>query len=248
MRWFLATKEATAYRERFSISAVPVANPDGWASGSGPANGAGSDPTRGYPPTGDAYSSATDPEAAYLWRWIGMRAPDLVVEVRASRELAWLIPANSSAALSSLAARLQPSQTLPEADELVSQLALNSPSGIGSIPALRRNIVSKNEAFLEPLLRALEEARFRGPSQARQEMQRRLNRTPLQVARELANYYGHKLDDPAYIPAMAVIGRLRLGELSGDPSHLAAAEALAQPFVTVADTDRLATLLDERRR
>ena len=232
MRWFLTASDAAAYRERFSVSAVPVANPDGWASGTGPANGVGGDPTRGYPPAGDAYSSATDPEAAYLWRWIGMHAPDLVVEVRASREPAWLIPANSSPALSSLGARLQPSQALPEPGELVSQLVRNSPSGVGSVPALRRNIVSKDEAFLEPPLRALEQARFGGPSPARQEIQRRLNRTPLQVARELANYYGHKLDDPAYIPAMAVIGRLRLGELTGDPSHLAAAEALAQPFVT----------------
>jgi unsaturated rhamnogalacturonyl hydrolase len=232
MRWFLTASDAAAYRERFSVGVVPVANPDGWASGTGPANGAGGDPTRGYPPAGDAYSSATDPEAAYLWRWIGMHAPDLAVEVRASQEAAWLIPANGSTALSSLGGRLQPSQALPESDELVSQLVRNSPSGVGSVPALRRDIVSKDEAFLEPLLRALEEMRFGGPSPARQEIHQRLNRTPLQVARELTNYYGHKLDDPAYIPAMAVVGRLRLGEITGDPSHLAAAEALTQPFVT----------------
>jgi unsaturated rhamnogalacturonyl hydrolase len=232
MRWFLATNDAAAYREHFSISAVPVANPDGWASGTGPANGAGGDPTRGYPPAGDAYSSATDPEAAYLWRWIGMYAPDLVVEVRASRQSAWLLPTNGGFSLSSLGGRLEPSQPLPESNQLAPQLARNSPSGVGSVPALRRNVVSKGEAFLEPLLRALEQAPLDGPSPARQEMQRRLNRTPLQVAVELANYYGHKLDQPVYTLAVAVIGRLRLGEITGDPSHLAAAEALAQPFVT----------------
>ena len=71
LKWFYSAAEARDLRKRFAVSAVPVANPDRWAGAGGAGN-----PTRGYPPPGDAYSSPTDPEAAYLWRWIGMHAPD----------------------------------------------------------------------------------------------------------------------------------------------------------------------------
>ena len=41
----------------------------------------------------------------------------------------------------------------------------------------------------------------------------RLARTPQQLANELAKHYGHSLDDAVYIPAVALIGRARLGEV-----------------------------------
>ncbi len=47
----------------------------------------------------------------------------------------------------------------------------------------------------------------------RVEIEKRLARTPEQVARELEVHYGHNLEDAVYIPAMAVLGRLRLGAL-----------------------------------
>ena len=47
----------------------------------------------------------------------------------------------------------------------------------------------------------------------RLEIDKRLARTPEQVARQLAVPYGHDLTDTVYIPAMALIGRLRLGAL-----------------------------------
>ena len=49
-------------------------------------------PTRGYPPSGPAYHSKTDPEAAYLWRWVGMHAPDLVVDIRGDTQQRWFVP------------------------------------------------------------------------------------------------------------------------------------------------------------
>ncbi len=232
LRWFHTAQEAASYRERFSVSAVPVANPDGWANASGSSNGAGGDPTRGYPPSGDAYSSATDPEAAYLWRWIGMHAPDLVVVVRGGSQPVWLIPQVDHAGLPALRQHLQPSQSLPESDALAWQLGRPSPSGTGPAPAVQLQLGSKDEPFLRPLLSALERAQFPNPSPARREIQSRLNRTPLQVARDLAQFYGGKLDQVVYIPAMAVVGRLRLGELTSDASRLAAAEDLARPYVS----------------
>jgi rhamnogalacturonyl hydrolase YesR len=61
-------------------------------------------------------------------------------------------------------------------------------------------------------------------SEAHTEIDRRLSRTPRQLAEELAQYYGHDFDQPAYIQAVALIGQLRLG-------HQADVERLVSPFV-----------------
>jgi rhamnogalacturonyl hydrolase YesR len=225
--WFHTSPSARRFRTSFALSAVPVANPDGWSSG-GPANGSEGDPTHGYPPRGDAYNSATDPEAAYLWRWIGMHAPDLVVEVRKGREYGFAL--SDDEALRELARFLTPGRTLPPSDELVPQLARSAPAGTATVPAVRVELSGKT-AFLDALLSALRQAKFTGPSPARREIQRRLARTPLEIARQLSEHYGHELDDAVYIPAMAVIGRLRLADLTGDATVLQDVERIVEPYV-----------------
>jgi rhamnogalacturonyl hydrolase YesR len=49
--------------------------------------------------------------------------------------------------------------------------------------------------------------------------------SPREVAERLARYYGHDFDSPVYIPAMALIGQLRLG-------HLKEVERLVAPYET----------------
>ena len=49
-------------------------------------------------------------------------------------------------------------------------------------------------------------------SGAHREMDRRLARSPRQVAELLAQVYGHEFPEAVYIPAMALMGRLRLGQ------------------------------------
>jgi unsaturated rhamnogalacturonyl hydrolase len=61
-------------------------------------------------------------------------------------------------------------------------------------------------------------------SEAHREIDRRLSRTPHQLAEELAQYYGHDFDQVAYIQAVALIGQLRLG-------HQSDVERLVSPFV-----------------
>ena len=46
-----------------------------------------------------------------------------------------------------------------------------------------------------------------------------LDRSPRQVAEQLADVYGHKLDQVAYIPALPLVAKLRLSELTGEPMH-----------------------------
>ena len=91
---------------------------------------------------------------------------------------------------------------------LAAALSGHAVAGIGSIP----------ERPFAPL------GKLAGPipeSDARREIRRRLARTPRQVAEQLAGYYGHDLAEAVYIPAVALIGRLRLGE-TADVERIAA--------------------------
>jgi len=85
---------------------------------------------------------------------------------------------------------------------LVQALTQNAVAGVGKIPVLRiqgssglLNVVGSNLAR----------------SQAHTEIERRLARRPRQVADELAQTYGHDFDQLTYLPGMALIGQLRLG-------------------------------------
>ncbi len=61
-------------------------------------------------------------------------------------------------------------------------------------------------------------------SEARTELEHRRARSPRQLAEELATHYGHDFDQPWYIGAIALIARIRLGDL-GDVRRL------AEPYV-----------------
>jgi unsaturated rhamnogalacturonyl hydrolase len=52
-----------------------------------------------------------------------------------------------------------------------------------------------------------------GTSEAHSELQRRRARSPQQLAEELATHYGHDFDQPWYIGAIALVARVRLGDL-----------------------------------
>jgi rhamnogalacturonyl hydrolase YesR len=59
----------------------------------------------------------------------------------------------------------------------------------------------------------------------------RVARTPRQVAEQLAKVYGHKLDQVAYIPALPLVAKLRLRELTGDDSHRGEVFKIVAPFL-----------------
>ncbi len=61
-------------------------------------------------------------------------------------------------------------------------------------------------------------------SEARVELERRRARTPRQLAEELAQHYGRDFDQPLYIGAIALIARLRLGQLED-------VRRLAEPWI-----------------
>ena len=61
-----------ATRDRWDVSALPMADPDGHAR------------TRPFhfPPVTGFYEDPEQPESRYVWRWVVYQAPDLVVEIR----------------------------------------------------------------------------------------------------------------------------------------------------------------------
>lgn len=79
--------------------------------------------------------------------------------------------------------------------------------GLGAIPTYELSY--ENE-----LIEAMRGRKNVPPSAARQALQARRARSPQQLAEGLAGVYGQQLDALTYIPGMALIGRLRLGQLA----------------------------------
>ena len=97
---------------------------------------------------------------------------------------------------------------------LANALSDHDPAGIGSIPA---RVIPLQPGFLKTITSSLPS------SAAHEEVYRRRNRTPQALAAQLAAVYGHDLDQPIYIQAIALIGQLRLG-------NLAEVKKLAEPY------------------
>ncbi|HEY9461469.1 MAG TPA: glycoside hydrolase family 88 protein, partial [Vicinamibacterales bacterium] len=86
---------------------------------------------------------------------------------------------------------------------LVDALSQNVVIDVGRIPARR---VDASTRLLQTGTETI------AVSSAHQEIDRRLARSPRAFAEELAHIYGHELKQPTYIAAVALVGRLRLGE------------------------------------
>jgi unsaturated rhamnogalacturonyl hydrolase len=93
------------------------------------------------------------------------------------------------------------------------------------VPAVR---IEAGKGFLKRIRPPAE------PSPLRREMANRLDRSPKQVAEELARVYGYDLNEAVYIPAVALLGRLRLNYLEDverivAPYRDGAKDSLAKP-------------------
>ena len=86
---------------------------------------------------------------------------------------------------------------------LARALTENVVVGIGRIPA---RVVSAPANMLEAIPASI------AASEAREEVEGRQRRSPRQVAEELSKVFGQDFDQFTYIPGMALIGRMRLGQ------------------------------------
>jgi rhamnogalacturonyl hydrolase YesR len=175
IEWFETSPQAGRWRKLYAVAAIAIANPDR--------------EQLQFPPTGEAYAKQTT--SHYLWRWIGVHAPDYV-----------------------LIAGSDPSALLPA-------LWNHEAAGVGKIPG---KALAVSGQWLADFLQQDRKQRA-GSSPARHQMQARLSRSPKEVAQQLAAHYGHELPEAVYIPALALIGRVRLGALDD-------VERIVQPFVS----------------
>ncbi len=88
---------------------------------------------------------------------------------------------------------------------LADALAQNNVAGMGRIPARR---VSTSRTLLDSVPEHI------AASEAHRERDRRIARQPIQVAQQLAAVYGQTFEQAVYIPAMALIGRIRFGQIA----------------------------------
>ena len=166
-----------------------------------------------FPPEGTLYEGP-EPVTQYLWRWIGMAAPDLIVEVRAGDAQLW--SSVNAEALKELATKIE-IETRAKDGSLMAALADGTPCDVGAVPGVLLETPSA-AVSLKQLFDLV--AKHSLPlSPARKELRRRSERSPVEIATELSRVYGHQLGSVAYIPSLALIGRLRLGELTSDGSH-----------------------------
>jgi len=215
-------------RKCLDIGLIPVANPDGAALGLGTKNSAGGIPEEGFPPTGTAYSDPKNPESHYLWRWIGMLGPDAVLVMKPGPRAVVRWVHDNSVYESNLDQCDRQKLPLEANGRLISAIPKSSPAGVGPLSYVVEVVGATAGEFLDR--RGLNCSADRAPTAVRLELLRRKARTPIQVAEELSQVYGHQLNSVAYIPALALIGRLRLGELNQEESHLADVERIVQPY------------------
>ncbi|HLK50451.1 MAG TPA: glycoside hydrolase family 88 protein [Bryobacteraceae bacterium] len=93
-------------------------------------------------------------------------------------------------------------------------LSQEGPAGVGPVSARR---VAARPGILREVPSTIP------PSPAHRELDRRRARSPRQLADELAQFYGHDFAEPVYIPAVALIAQLRLG-------NAAEVERLVAPY------------------
>ena len=198
---------------RVGLSAIPCANPDGLRLGRGPDNGAGGNPSQGYPPVGNFYFDARDPEKRYLWRWICFQAPDLVLELQSGTgSVAW----ECNAAARHIAPAVAASREIRE-EGLLRALGEGYPEGLGTIPGLR--LTASEDQLpreLSRLFGAVQQEGLLGPSTARHTLTARRNRSRTEVGRVLSLTYGRSFEPIVYTQGVPISGRLQLAGL--DPS------------------------------
>ena len=221
--------ESEAMQAGIAMSFVLSGNPDGLEIDSSTDNGAGGDPTTGYPPVDNFFLDANNPESRYLWRWTIFMAPDAVLEVVSGEVTRW----EASDPVGAIGRSLN-ADSIEPADSMLAALAVGQPSGLGTIPTFRIT-VSLNQIDTEVgrFLANIAELTAPTKSPARLKLDSRRDRSPLDVARLLADKYGYTLDPLVYTQGVAISGRLRVAELDGtQPSTASDVASLVEPFAS----------------
>ncbi len=182
-------------------------------------------PTATFPPTGTFYSDKAQVEAQYLWRWLSQFGPDLVIIVQGGKGEQLLVPDVRLPQFEALRAK---SANSPPAASLARALADGQAIETGAIPAV---VLETSPEHLSQQVRSVLRAVSTIPSPARSELERRRQRSAVELTEELSQTYGKNLDSVVYIPAVAIMARVRLGAQQGETKTLRDVERIVAPYV-----------------
>ena len=218
--WRLGDASIVRNRRRWQVAAVPCALPDQCDPARDTA-AAPSGPGPAFPPEKGFYDAPEYREARYLWRWITMLAPDLVIEVRRGDRLSWR--ANT------LARGRVAGSTDAAPASLAGALGTGAPGGLAPVAALE---VSGPAAEVTRAVRDLLDGRpTPSPSPLGRMLVARQVRAPLDIARMLAATYPAS-PIMSYIPALSWSGAFRVSQLTGDAQYRERAIGQMTPFLT----------------
>jgi unsaturated rhamnogalacturonyl hydrolase len=179
-----------------------------------------------FPPPGTYYSDPEQQEAQYAWRWLAQLGPDLVIVLRHGTQGRALVPSND---LNRRSLQIT-APTEKQKGGLAGAVTQTEGLETGPIPAIvLESAAGEVRGELERMASRLMVNQF---SPARRELQRRRARSATALVQELSQTYGTKLDSVVYIPAVALMARVRLGTLQGENTALADVERIVSPYVS----------------
>ncbi|MFN7976594.1 MAG: glycoside hydrolase family 88 protein [Vicinamibacterales bacterium] len=217
--WRLAADPPIRQRRNFQLAAVPCVFADRCDVDAPAATAAPIAAT--FPPDKGFFDAADLRETRYLWRWITMLGPDLVIDVRAGSTLEWRANA--------LGTPKQPEAQPAAADSLAGALGAPNAAGLAGVAALQ--ISGPRAAVVDALRDFLQVKVLATPSPMRRALGIRESRAPLGIARLLAARYPAS-PIMSYIPALSWSGALRLSQLTGESQYRDRAVAQMTPFLT----------------
>ena len=80
LKWYFTLPALAAFREGWQVAAVPCVYVDRCGGGGVP-TATDTGPAPAFPPADGYYNAERDPESRFIWRWVAMQSPDLVVDL-----------------------------------------------------------------------------------------------------------------------------------------------------------------------
>lgn len=223
LKWYFTLPALASFRDRWQVSAVPCVYADR-CGGEGSPPMLAVMPNPEFPPAGGFFNDGQDPEARFIWRWVAMQSPDLVIDLRPGDSVSW--SANRAGA------SLMSGTSSADESSLAFALGSDSAAGLGAVAALQLSAAPATLAETAASLLSLLPMRADFEvSPMRAAADRRRSRTPVEVARLLAPRYPAQ-PSMSYIPALAWSGALRLAEKTGDATFREKPLADMSPFLS----------------
>ncbi|MCA9043758.1 MAG: glycoside hydrolase family 88 protein, partial [Planctomycetaceae bacterium] len=186
---------------------------------------------------GSAYNTPGEVTMATVLRFAAWFGPDLVMEVHSSQLAEYQDFLRAYSADNSLSPEWKPGSL---ANEIQSDLlGLGAPrvgraAPLGAAYDDREKITAMRQwGMMHPWKKKDGSGGTRYvPSQPRIEIQRRIDRTPEQVADELLSVYGDQLNSVMYQPALAVLSRQRWAISRHDDEQLQQVQGILNPYLS----------------